>query len=317
MTGVQVLLSTVVPVAIVVALGYYAGRRFDFEQSTLSKLSIYFLVPALIFDAMYRAQLSGSSVLGLTLAYVLGYIGLFLLGQVLCQLLELAPEQRKALMTMATFPNSGNMGLPMAQFAFGPAGYERAVVVFIVSAFFMFSLWPAYLRGGGLLRGIAMTLRLPLFWSLIAGLGLRYLEGLFPPLGELIHTYKVDQAIRMLAQAAIPIMLISLGMQIAKTSMPLGGVVGSLHGLSLELLGTILRQLVAPVMALMAGQALRLSQLDLQVLALQCAMSVAVNAFMMVQEFGGDAERTARGVVISTVLAFITIPLVLAAVGVR
>lgn len=313
----QVLLATVIPVAIVVALGVYAGRRFDFDQSTLSKLSIYFLVPALIFDAMYRAQLSGSSVLGLTLAYGLGYIGLFLLGQVLCQILNLSPPERKALMTMATFPNSGNMGLPMAQFAFGPAGYERAVVVFIVSAFFMFGLWPAYLRGGGLLRGLVMTLRLPLFWSLIAGLGLRYLENLFPPLANAIHGFKIDQAIHLLAQAAIPVMLIALGMQIAKTPMQLNGVGGSLHGLSFELLGTILRQLVAPAMALMAGQALGLSKLDLQVLALQAGMSVAVNAFMMVQEFGGDAERTARGVVISTILAFVTIPIVLAAVGVR
>jgi hypothetical protein len=314
---VQVLLATVIPVAIVVAMGYYAGRRFDFDQSTLSKLSIYFLVPALIFDAMYRAQLSGSSVLGLSLAYCLGYVGLFLLSQVLCQVLELKPPEHKALMTMATFPNSGNMGLPMAQFAFGAGGYERAVVVFIVSSVFMFGLWPAYLRGGGLLRGLIMTLRLPLFWSLFVGLGLRYIEGLFPPLSEFIHTFKIDQAIRLLAQACIPIMLVSLGMQIAKTPMPFNSLTRGLHGLSFELLGSILRQLVAPAMALMAGQALRLSTLDLQVLALQCAMSVAVNAFMMVQEFGGDAERTARGVVVSTVLAFITIPLVLAAVGVH
>jgi hypothetical protein len=314
---VQVLLATVVPVAIVVALGYYAGRRFDFDQATLSKLSIYFLVPAMIFDAMYRAQLKGSSVLGLSLAYIIGYVGLFLLGQVLCQLLQLNQDQRKALMTMATFPNSGNMGLPMAQFAFGPTGYERAVVVFIVSAFFMFSLWPAYLRGSGVLHGLAMTLRLPLFWSLLAGLGLRFLEGLFPPLQIFVHGFKIDQALHMLAQAAIPIMLLALGMQVAKTPMYLNGLGGSLHGLSLELLGCILRQLVAPTMALMAGQALGLSKLDMQVLALQAGMSVAVNAFMMVKEFGGDAERTARGVVISTVLAFITIPLILAAVGVR
>lgn len=54
-------------------LGFYVGKRFDLDLPTLSRLSIYVLVPALIFDAMYRAQLNGSSVLGLSLAFFIAY----------------------------------------------------------------------------------------------------------------------------------------------------------------------------------------------------------------------------------------------------
>ena len=59
------------------------------------------------------------------------------------------------------------------------------------------------------------------------------------------------------------------------------------------------------------GQALQLEALDLQVLVLQSAMPAAVNAVVLVTEFGGDAARVARTVVISTLMSFVTLPLVL------
>ncbi|MER3489914.1 MAG: transporter [Meiothermus sp.] len=313
----QVLLSTVIPVGLIVLIGFYVGKRFDLDLPSLSRLSIYVLVPALIFDAMYRAQLSGSSVVGLGLAFFMAYGALYGLTLGIARALGLSRDLEKSLVTMATFPNSGNMGLPMAQFAFGGAGYERAVVVFVASSVLMFGLGPAFLKGGGLLRSLAFTLRLPLFWALAAGLGLRVLEALIPPLGEFIRQTKLDQGVRLLGQACIPVLLLSLGMQIARSPLPWKGPVGTARVLAFELLGSFLRLLVAPALTYGVGLLLQLSPLDLQVLALQSAMSVAVNAFMMVREFGGDAEKTAGGVVLSTVLAFVTIPLVLWAVGVR
>lgn len=314
---VQVLLSTVIPVGLIVFLGFYVGKRFDLDLPTLSRLSIYVLVPALIFDAMYRAQLNGSSVLGLSLAFFIAYGVLYLLTLGISRALHLSRDLQKSLVAMATFPNSGNIGLPMAQLAFGVAGYERAMVVFVASSVLMFGLGPAFLKGGGLLQSLTFTLRLPLFWALAAGLGLRALEALFPPLGEFVRATKLDQGVHLLGQACIPVLLLSLGMQIAQSPLPWSGPLGTARVLAFELLGSFLRLIAAPTLTYGVGLLLRLSPLDLQVLVLQSAMSVAVNAFMMVREFGGDAKKTAGGVVLSTVLAFVTIPLVLWMVGVR
>jgi hypothetical protein len=54
-----------------------------------------------------------------------------------------------------------------------------------------------------------------------------------------------------------------------------------------------------------------LDQLTLQVLVLQCATPTAVNALLVAAEFGGDTARTARAVVLTTILAFATLPLVM------
>ena len=65
------------------------------------------------------------------------------------------------------------------------------------------------------------------------------------------------------------------------------------------------------------GALLGLPRLEHQVLVLQSATPVAVNAFLLTREFGGDALRVARSVVVSTFLAFLTVPLVLYLLGVR
>ena len=78
-----------------------------------------------------------------------------------------------------------------------------------------------------------------------------------------------------------------------------------------------MRLLISPLIAYAVGQGLRLPELDLQVLVLQSAMPTAVNSVVLVTEFGGDAPRVARTVVVSTLMGFLTLPLVLWAVTSR
>lgn len=295
----EALLNTIVPVAFIVLTGYLVGKRIDFDLQTLSKLSIYVLVPVLIFDAMLRAKLTGSSVVGITAAFFLSSFLLYLLGLFLSRLLKFEAGPTKTLIASATFPNSGNMGLSLTFFALGQPGLDRAIVYFIASSVLMFGLGPAFLRGGGVLQSLLFTLRLPLFWTLAGGLLIRGLGLELPEaLGEGVH---------LLGQACIPVMLLTLGIQIARSKPEWGAY---------ELQASSLRLIAAPLLAALAGWMLGLERLDIQVLVLQSAMPIAVNAFLMAGEFGGDGPRAARAVVVSSVLSFATIPLVLLAIGV-
>ncbi len=295
----EALLNTIVPVAFIVLMGYLVGKRIDFDLQTLSKLSIYMLVPVLIFDAMLRAKLTGASVIGITAAFSLASLALYLLALGLGKVLRFDQGSIKTLIASATFPNSGNMGLSLTFFALGQPGLDRAVVFFIASSVLMFGLGPAFLRGGGFVQSLLFTLRLPLFWALAGGLLVRGL-GIPLPLG-------LDEGVHLLGQACIPVMLLTLGIQIAKSKPEWG---------RFELQASSLRLLAAPLFAGLAGWALGLERLDIQVLVLQSAMPIAVNAFLMAGEFGGDGIRAARAVVASSVLSFITIPLVLLLIGV-
>ncbi len=296
----QALLNTVLPVALVVLAGYLLGKRVPMDLTTLSRLTLYLLVPALIFDAMYRAEYSREGLLGLTLGFALTYGLLYLFIALAGRLLRLSPEAAKGLLVCALFPNSGNMGLSLVYFALGEEGLRRAVVYFILSSAVMFGLGPAFIRGGGLREGLLFTLRLPLFYALFLGLLLKAIGIALP--------FRLDEGVRLMGQAAIPVLLLTLGMQMAKTRFQVGAFEGVASGL---------RLLLAPLLAYGVGALLGLPRLEHQVLVLQSATPVAVNAFLMTQEFGGDAVRVARSVVVSTFLAFLTVPLVLYLVGVR
>lgn len=300
MPHMQALLNTVLPVALVVFSGYLLGKRIPMDLTTLSRLTLYLLVPALIFDAMYRAEYSREGLVGLALGFTLTYLLLFLAITGIAKLLGLSPEAAKSLLVCSLFPNSGNMGLSLVYFALGEEGLRRAVVYFILSSVVMFGLGPAFIRGGGLKEGLLFTLRLPLFYALLLGLLLKALGVSLP--------FRLDEGLRLMGQAAIPVLLLTLGMQMSQTRFQVGAFEG---------VASSLRLLLAPLLAYGVGFILGLPRLEHQVLVLQSATPVAVNAFLLTREFGGEALRVARSVVVSTFLAFLTIPLFLLLIGVR
>jgi hypothetical protein len=288
------LLPAIITVGLIVAIGLFAGRKLSLDPQTLSQLGIYILAPALVADGLYRTTLSVQSCVGLLVGFAIISVLLYAIVWGLSQSFNLSPSLKKSLMATTLFPNSGNLGLPLIDFALGAAGLERAIVYTIGSSILMFGVAPALLQGNGIGFGIRLTLRLPLIWAMLGSLGLRWL-GIELPL-------PIARGMEELGRAAIPIALLLLGMQLASTQFRLG---------KYELFATGIRLLLAPAIAYAVGLALHLKGLDIQVLILQSAMPAAVNTVVLVTEFGGDASRVARTIVVSTLLGFLTLPTML------
>lgn len=288
------LLPAIVPVALIILVGFIAGKTLQLERQTLSQLTLYVLVPALIASSLYQTTLSTESAAGLVAGFIILCVLLYLLVWGLGRILKFPPEIQKSLIATTLFANVGNMGLPVNNFAYGEAGLERAVIYLIASAIVISSVGPALFKGGGIIEGVRFTLRLPLLWAMLGGLCLRLLSVELP--------LRLDEGIQRLGEASIPVALVILGLQLADTRFGIG---------IYEVFASALRLLIAPLIAYGVGQALQLEALDLQVLVLQSAMPAAVNAVVLVTEFGGDAARVARTVVISTLMSFVTLPLVL------
>ena len=262
----EALLNTVAPVGLIVALGHLLGKRQAIDLTALSRLALYLFVPALIFDSMRKAGLSLDAAWGLVLGFVLTYALLFIPSLLLSRLLGLKAPLRKTQLAGVLFPNSGNLGLSLSFSALGTEGLERAVVYFVASSAFMFSLGPALFRGGGK-EGLLLTLRPPLVWAPMGGLLLRG----FP--------FRLDEGVHLLGQAAIPVLLTALGLQLAQTRLVLGGF---------ELLVSTLRLLLTPLLAHGVGALLGFGHAH----GGQC--------LLMSQAFGGDAARAARSAVATT-----------------
>ena len=289
-----VLLPAVVPVALIILIGVIAQRYLSLDQSTISQLTLYVLIPALIGDKLYRTTVTLEGATGLVVAFVITSALLYLLVLGINHWGKLPDTVGKSLLATTVFGNVGNLGLPLNTFAFGEEGLERAIICLITSAILLFSVVPPILKGGGWVYGIRLTLKLPMFWAMIAGITFHLLQVDFP--------YRLDAGIEQLGKASIPIALLILGMQLASTRFSLG---------KYELFATGLRLWVAPAIALGVGIMLQLTGLDLKVLVLQTAMPAAVNNVLMAGEFGGEAGRVARTVVVSTLFSFISLPLML------
>ena len=288
------LLPAVLPVGLIILIGFVVGRTISLQRSTLSQLALYVLSPALVVDGLYRTESSLDSSSKLLLGFALTSFSIYLLVTLINRLLNLDNPLSRAITAVVMFPNNGNMGLPVATFALGAAGLDRAIIYMLGSSFVMFCFGPAMIRGNGIIEGFKLTLKLPLLWAILFGLGLRLLSIEIP--------WQLDKGIEQLGNAAIPIALILLGMQLSETRFQPG---------IKEIILALARLICAPIIAYFIGTLLHLETLNLQILVLQSAMPTAVNSFVIVSEFGGDKDLVAKAIVTSTVLSFITLPILL------
>lgn len=289
-----VLVSAVLPIALVALSGVWVGRVFDLDLKTLARLNIYVLLPALVLTGLYESTLMLSSAVGIVVGFVLYSAVLYLLSKGLGQALNLSDDSRKSLVATTLLANSGNIGLPFVLFALGEAALDRAVVYLIASAIFVASIGPIFLQGEGLKVGLQVTLKLPVFWATLIGIALQLLTWQVP--------IPVDRALQLLSDAAIPTALLMLGIQLSRIRLAF-----SVY----ELFAASLRLIVSPLTAYGIGRLIGLQGLDLSVLVIQSAMPVAVNTLIWVSEFGGDIRQVAKTIVLSTALSFISLPVVL------
>ena len=292
------LLEVVLPVFAVVAVGAWVGRRFDLQVGPINRLAIYAAVPALAFRTMAGIEMAWGPALHL----VAGYLAFLLAMAALAGLIgrRWLPSRRRTLIGTSVFGNAANLNLPVALFAFGQAGLDRALVLYVVTALSLFGLGPLLLgRATGLRAAARTALGFPVLWASILGLVVNA-NAVALPVGA-------ARAVDLLADAAVPVVLLSLGVHMAR----------SVHwrpsGLAWTAVG--IKLLLGPLVAAGVGAAVGLGGLDLAVLIVLGAMPTAINAAMLAVEFGGEAELVGEAVVTGTAMALLTLPVVLALTG--
>ena len=289
-----VLLPAIIPVAFIIIIGVIAGKTLTLQKQTLSQLIVYVLAPALVADSLYTTTISAQNAAQLLFGVFIVAFILYLLVSIISYFLKFPPITRKSLIATSLHPNNGNMGLPLVDFALGAAGLERAIIYMIGSSILLFGVAPAILAGTSLKHSLKVTLKLPLIWAMLAGLSLRILQIKLP--------FNLGEALHLLGRAAIPVALIILGMELVTTKFKVT---------NFELISLNFRLILAPLIALCVGKLIHLTPLDLQVFILQSAMPTAVNTIVLATEFGGESLKVARTIVVTTLLSFLTLPLVL------
>ena len=292
MNLILTVLEIVAPVFILALIGFlWVKFDFEFRIQFVTRLAMTLAVPCLVFSALVKTQIDPAVMSAVSMASVAAYGVVTVLAFVG---VALAGLNRATYVAPLIFGNTGNLGLPLALFAFGNEGLEYAVVVFAIMGVYSFTFGVWLVSGGG---SITKVLKEPLVAATLMA-ALFVWQGWQPP------TFALN-TLELIGDMAIPLMLITLGVALARLEAKRFMVPAVL---------SILKAVFCILVAWAVGTWFELPPVALGVLILQISTPVAVTSYMLAEKYGEDADAVAGLVVVSTLVAVITIPLTLALV---
>jgi predicted permease len=292
--------EVLLPVTLVIALGYALARVFPLDGRTLNRLSLYILSPCLVFVTLLRTDISGSTLALLVLQMLLVMLATTLCAMLAASFFHLSGPRRSGMLLTSTFMNSGNYGLSVTRYAFGDTGFQYGVIGYLTQTILSQTL-AVYLASAGSQgrrAALGQVFRVPLIYGVLLALALRAF-GI--PLDDSngVVAASVYRGLRQLADAALPLLLLNLGTQLAKRQpLTVGGPLVA---------ATIIRLLLPIPLAYGAGLLLGLQGLPLYVGTMQAAMPTAVNMVVLAIEFDAWPEFVSSGVVVTTLGSLITL----------
>ena len=290
MTLILTVLEIVAPVFLLAGIGFaWVKLGFEYRLQFVTRLSMTLAVPCLIFTALVNTTLDPAALTALTLASLVAYAGVIVVVLGLVWALRL---NQRTFSAPLIFGNTGNLGLPLALFAFGEVGLEYAVVVFAVMAIlsFTFGIW--LIAGAG---SFGKVLKEPLVWATVLG-------AFFLWQGWALPTF-IDNTLGLIGQMAIPLMLITLGVAVARLSP---------SGIGRAIVLSAVKLAICVGCAWLAADYFALEKAAFGILVLQVATPVAVTSYMLAEKYGADAQSVAGLVVVSTLMSIGALPLLLA-----
>ncbi|MEO1344945.1 MAG: AEC family transporter [Pseudomonadota bacterium] len=283
-------LEIVAPVFLLAFVGFtWVKLGFEYRVEFVTRLGMSLATPCLVFVALMQSEIEPSSLGALSLA---GFAAYALVAVLMWGLVQIGRLDRQTFLAPLIFSNTGNLGLPLALFAYGDVGLGYAVVVFGVSAVIQFTFGIWLVSGGG---SPWRMIQEPLVPATLLGALFLVMDWETPQF--------LTNALDLIGQMAIPIMLITLGVAVARLS------IGSF---AQPVLLAALKVVISAGSATAVGLWFGLEPVAFGVLVLQVATPVAVTSYMLAEKYGADANAVAGLVVVSTLMSVLTLPVILA-----
>jgi hypothetical protein len=297
-TLLNILVHDILPIFVVIGLGYGFARRTQPELRTASRLTFYLLSPCLVFVSLVESDIAGGEVAQMAALVAMMVAIMGALALLTGRALRLANAQLTGFLLAAMFVNAGNYGLGVTRLAFGDAAEAYAVIYFATSSILIYTLGMLIASGfkGGWRGAVLHLIRLPHVYALLAVLVIRLTHWQVPQ--------PIMDGLGLPARAAIPMMLLLLGAQLASAS------VGQYWKPATA--GTALRLFVAPVIATGLAGLLNLSGPARQAGILEASMPTAVISSLIANEYKSEPELVTGTVVVSTLVSPITLSILIA-----
>jgi len=294
----EIFANDLLPVFAIAGAGFLLARFAGVQVHGVSRLTFHVLAPALVFNVLVTSTLDAAQSSRMALFYLLVAVSAALMARIAAIPLRLDRRTLSAFMLVVVCSNSGNYGLPVALLAFGREALAFASVYFVCSAIFSYTGGVLLAASGkrSLRAALQGLVRVPAFYGAMAAL-LTMSVGITVP--EIVM-----RPVGMLSDAALPLMILVLGMQIERATMPERPIVVAA--------AVVVSLILTPLAAIGWAHVVGLRGAALQAGVLQSSMPTAVMTTILALEFDALPQFVTSVVCLATLLSPLTVTLLIA-----
>lgn len=285
-------LEIVAPVFLLASIGFtWVKLGLEYRLQFVTRFAMTLAVPSLIFVALMKTEIAGGDLTRFTLATIAANAAMTIVFWIYVRATGL--DQRTYLSPLI-FGNTGNLGLPLCIFAFGQAGLGYAVIFFSVTALWSFTYGIYLVAGKG---SLTKVVREPMVWATLLGALFLWQDWETPLF--------LTNTLELVGQMAVPMMLITLGVAVARlTTDKLGQAVFL----------SLIKLSICFALGWAIGTVFALEKTAFGIMIVQMCTPVAVTSYLLAERFGADSDAVAGMVMASTLLSVAAMPFVLALV---
>ncbi|CAM4413297.1 hypothetical protein FHS16_001018 [Paenibacillus endophyticus] len=302
----HILMNNVLPMVIMIGLGIVIQRAFKLDIKTLSKLNFYLFSPAIMFDLLYKTDISASVIGKILFFFVLFMVTQYIIVEVVIRIRGYGPSMKSAMRNSVLFYNSANYGIPLNQLAF--AGNEKTLAIQVLIMMVQSLVPNTY----GIYNVNAHKADMRAIWRTILSMPIIYVI----PIAFLLRGFEVTipqplaTPLEYLSSAFIGTALITLGVQLGNMEWKIKRsllIDVSLSGMLRLVAGPLLAWLIVWLM----GYAMPIDRLTAAALIVSSAVPTSLSSVLLAVEFDNEAEFASQSVFVSTILSIITVTAVI------
>ena len=294
----HVLTNNIAPAFLIIAVGFALDRAIKPHLQSISRLALYALTPSFVFYSLVTSELQGDLITRMVAFATSVILGMTVISLLTARLLKLEQATASAFVLATTLTNAGNFGLSLTLFSIGNEGLQLAIIYFVTSAVLSNTVgaFIASRSSGTWRQSVRGVLRLPVVYAAVAAVAMRLLhytppETLLRPIGTI-------------GQAAVPVMLILLGMQLSRTQLR--------DDKRLVVFATAYKLVAMCLLAVALAAMFNLEGLPRHVGIVESSTPTAVTAVLLSTEFGARPDLVASTVFLSTLAAALSLTVILA-----
>lgn len=294
-----ILKNVLLPIFIMISLGYVLQKRVKLDLSTLAKLNINVFVPGFIFTKFYKANLAMNILLYIVIFFILYIAILYIIAYFTSKFQKLDKAKATTLNNSVLFFNSGNYGAPVNDLVFksDPLAMSVQVIVLTLQNIFTFTYGVFAIQSVqiGKLKALLNYFKMPIIYALLLAIILNYNNIRIP---DFLWT-----TVSYLSDAMIAIALLLLGAQIANIKLSFKWTNSYFY--------IFIRLIVGPIIAFAIIKIMGLDGVIAQTIFIASAMPTSVNSSVIAQEYNNYPELAAEIVFLSTLFSAVTVVIVI------